>query len=323
MSKKTKSDKILDKSIQAVLSAIELYNKPNFAYREESFCILMTNAWELLLKAKILKDNKNNLNALYIPISPRTKANQPRKRFEYKKTRSGNFMTVGLSEMLEQEINDKNLKRNLESLIELRDISIHFYNTNPLFQQEVLDIGTASLQNYQLILKEWFEKDLDKYNLFLMPLAFDIPKVFDLKLYKDESSEIKKIFNFIENNKKQSDANSKFSVTLKVDIKINRKNEGIPMTFSESGVAVYQDTEEMFKKKYPINFEELKIKLREKYSSLVINKEFWKILREIKKNPNFYGERYLDYNNPKGVKKGYYSSEVFKEFDKHYTRKPK
>jgi len=53
---KSKHSLLLEKSIQAVLSAIELYNKPIFSYREESFSILMVNAWELLLKAKKLKE---------------------------------------------------------------------------------------------------------------------------------------------------------------------------------------------------------------------------------------------------------------------------
>ena len=52
---KSKYSLLLEKSIQAVLSAIELYNKPVFSYREESFSILMVNAWELLLKAKKAK----------------------------------------------------------------------------------------------------------------------------------------------------------------------------------------------------------------------------------------------------------------------------
>lgn len=40
----------IDKSVGAALSAIEIYNKPDFKYREETFAILMINAWELLLK---------------------------------------------------------------------------------------------------------------------------------------------------------------------------------------------------------------------------------------------------------------------------------
>ena len=39
------------KSVQTAVAAIEIYNKPSFTYREEAFSLLMTNAWELLLKA--------------------------------------------------------------------------------------------------------------------------------------------------------------------------------------------------------------------------------------------------------------------------------
>lgn len=31
---------LLDKSVNSMLSAIEIYNKPNFSYREETFAIL-------------------------------------------------------------------------------------------------------------------------------------------------------------------------------------------------------------------------------------------------------------------------------------------
>ncbi len=50
-----------------MLSAIEVYNKPDFKYREETFAILMLNAWELLLKAKLVSDNANNLRCILLP----------------------------------------------------------------------------------------------------------------------------------------------------------------------------------------------------------------------------------------------------------------
>jgi len=53
---KARYKNLLDKSIQSAISAIEIYNKPDFKYREESFSILIINAWELLFKAKILQD---------------------------------------------------------------------------------------------------------------------------------------------------------------------------------------------------------------------------------------------------------------------------
>ena len=52
------STDLSSKSVQAAIAAIEVYNKPNFSYREEAFALLMSNAWELLLKAKWLLDHR-------------------------------------------------------------------------------------------------------------------------------------------------------------------------------------------------------------------------------------------------------------------------
>ena len=57
---------LVDKAAQAAVAAIEVYNKPGFTYREETFAILMLNAWELLLKARILKENKNQLRSIEV-----------------------------------------------------------------------------------------------------------------------------------------------------------------------------------------------------------------------------------------------------------------
>ncbi|HYS09032.1 MAG TPA: DUF3644 domain-containing protein [Myxococcales bacterium] len=58
------SKELVEKSIQAAISGIELYNKPDFRYREESFAILMSNTWELLLKGKVLKDGGEDLDRI-------------------------------------------------------------------------------------------------------------------------------------------------------------------------------------------------------------------------------------------------------------------
>ena len=55
---------LLDKSVDSMLSAIEIYNKPNFKYREGTSAVLAINAWELLLKAYILKVNRYKLNLI-------------------------------------------------------------------------------------------------------------------------------------------------------------------------------------------------------------------------------------------------------------------
>ena len=63
---KSRARSLADKSIDAMLASVEIYNKPNFAYREESFSILAVNAWELLLKARILQIENNRLSAILL-----------------------------------------------------------------------------------------------------------------------------------------------------------------------------------------------------------------------------------------------------------------
>src|ERR1700685_4274326 len=79
---------LVDKSGAAALAAIEIYNKPDFRYRDESFVILLVNAWELLLKAKILKDAKNRMSALYIHFGKNNR--------KIKRSRTGNPLTIEL-----------------------------------------------------------------------------------------------------------------------------------------------------------------------------------------------------------------------------------
>jgi hypothetical protein len=57
---------LVEKSEAAMISAIEIYNKPDFKYREETFALLALNAWELLLKAKVLADVGNDTKAIFV-----------------------------------------------------------------------------------------------------------------------------------------------------------------------------------------------------------------------------------------------------------------
>ena len=46
--------KLLEKSQEAFIMAIEIYNKPTLKYRVEGFSFFICNAWELLLKAYLI-----------------------------------------------------------------------------------------------------------------------------------------------------------------------------------------------------------------------------------------------------------------------------
>lgn len=138
------SDKLLEKSKEAFILGIEIYNKPTIKYRVESFAYHICNSWELMLKAYLLKIGTD----IY---------------YKNKQDR-----TISLSECIKKVFtNDKDpLRLNLEKIIELRDTSTHFITEEyemvyiPLFQACVFnyikcmqkfhnfDISTIISQNF-------------------------------------------------------------------------------------------------------------------------------------------------------------------------------
>ena len=52
--------KLIDKSKEAFMMAIEVYNKPSIKYRVEGFSFFICNAWELMLKAHMINKFGND-----------------------------------------------------------------------------------------------------------------------------------------------------------------------------------------------------------------------------------------------------------------------
>ncbi|MCH8272323.1 MAG: DUF3644 domain-containing protein [Candidatus Marinimicrobia bacterium] len=51
--------RLIHKSQESFILALEMINKTTIPYRIETFCTLFINSWELLLKAKMIHDKKN------------------------------------------------------------------------------------------------------------------------------------------------------------------------------------------------------------------------------------------------------------------------
>ena len=139
---KPRNKELLDKSIAAAISAIEIYNKPDFKYREETFAILMANAWELLLKAKILKTNNNKMSSITVYENRQKKDGKISKKKYIKRNRTGNEMTIGINKSIEiinlngNQIDDKCVV-NIVLLQEVRDNSVHFMNKDLGFSTRI------------------------------------------------------------------------------------------------------------------------------------------------------------------------------------------
>lgn len=120
-------ENLLNKSIEAFILGIEIYNKPTIKYRVEGFSFFICNAWELMLKAHIL--NSFGENELYYKDNPER--------------------TITLENCIKKIFtNDKDpLRKNLEKIVELRNTSTHFITQEyemlyiPLFQSCIFNFN--------------------------------------------------------------------------------------------------------------------------------------------------------------------------------------
>lgn len=315
---------LLDKSICSMLSAIEIYNKPNFKYREESFAILAVNAWELLFKACILRDNKYKLNSIYeLAPANRKDGTKSTSRKKIVENRCGNPKSISIFNAIEKLEKGgklpKNLKDSIDALIELRDNSIHFFNTDPITKQ-VQELGFACIKNYIAVIKKWdIDIDLSDYNFYLMPLAYiDEKKIVDATL----TSETKNYINLVKSKLAQVDMSDRdFDIAISIDIDFKKGNsfEAIGIKYDPNGVPI-TITEENIKQKYPWTHDELIVRCRRRYEDFLLNKKFYSIVKSLKNNDKFCHLRRLDIDNPKSSKKPYYNPNILQELDKHYTK---
>ena len=166
----SRDKELVKKSLQACLAAVEIYNKPNFQYREEAFSILMLNAWELLLKARIIQGNNGRLRAIEI-WGPKTKKDGSKsKRSIKQRNRSGNPKTIGFdrASKLVRGYSDNGINQacveNLGLLQDIRDSSVHWYNVSPALGERIREVGSAALKNFVSASEKWFGVEFDRYN---------------------------------------------------------------------------------------------------------------------------------------------------------------
>jgi len=151
--------RLMEKSIEGYILALETINRLSIKYRVESFCYLICNAWELLLKAKIIFDVGNDHNAIY----------------RGKKKRGERRESLSLRECLDRVIPDKSNpeRRNIECIAELRDEAVHLVISG--VPTDVMCLFQACVINYHRRLNEWFGVSLsDRVPVGMMSLIYDL-----------------------------------------------------------------------------------------------------------------------------------------------------
>jgi hypothetical protein len=170
--------RFVDKAEAALVAAVEVYNKPAFAYREETFALLMINAWELLLKAKLLKDGSNKPKCIRVYEKRQTKSGKLSTKLYLRRNRAGNPMTIALGACVVKLDADAAarlspaIKANLDALVEVRDNAAHYIHASAVLARQVLELGSAAIKNFVLLAKRWFDRDLSHSLALVLPLSF-------------------------------------------------------------------------------------------------------------------------------------------------------
>jgi hypothetical protein len=317
---RARSRELLDRAVAAMVGAIDVYNKPDFRYRAESFTILALNAWELLLKAKWLAMNRNRLSSLYV------REGKGRKRPRYKRTRSGNPFTHSLDylakKLTEQKVLDEACRKNLEALAELRDTSVHFYHRSPELEERVQEIGMAAVKNFASAAQDWFNEDLSRFNFYLMPLSFVAPPPATqaVELNKKEKNFLRYVRNL---DDRDSDPNARYSVAINIEVRFVRSKSPaatpVRVTNDPNALAV-RLTEEQIRERYPWDYRELTRWCRERYRDFKVDKKYHQLRKNLEGEKRFAHERRLDPEKPR-PKKIFYAPAILEEFDKQYQKR--
>lgn len=324
---KSRSKELLDRATSAMVAAIEIYNKPGFPYRTESFAILAINGWELLLKAKWLAENRNRERSLFVHETRETTDGKKSKKKYVKRTRSGNPFTHSVEYLAKRLVDTKNLDprawENIQVLLELRDSVVHFYNQSPAFRVRLQEIGAACAKNFAAAVNEWFDRDLSEFDLHLMPLAFiDLPSNMDGVLLNAEE---KNFLTFLEDlDKHQADPESPYSVTINIEIKFTRSKAKDALTAqltNDPNAPAVRLTDEQIREKYPWDYQRLTIECTKRYSNFKQDKKYHEIRKALLTNPRFGTIRYLDPGNTRSQKKHFFNPNILNDLDKHYSKK--
>lgn len=131
-------DKLIEKSKEAFILGIEIYNKPTIKYRVEGFSFFICNAWELMLKAYMI--HCFGEESIYYSDNPNR--------------------TITLEKCLQKIItNDKApVRRNLTKIIELRNTSTHFITEE--YEMVYIPLFQACIFNYVEKMQEYHGIDM-------------------------------------------------------------------------------------------------------------------------------------------------------------------
>jgi len=205
-------DQLVNKSREAFLMGLEVFNKPTLKYRVEGFAFFICNAWELMLKAEMIRQNGEE--SIYYRDNP--------------------DRTISLSDAIKKVFtNDKDpLRKNLEKIVDLRNTGTHFITEEygiiyaPLFQ--------ACVINFRNKMNEFHKVDVaDAIPENFLTLSVNIGDFTNESIRAKYSPELAEKLITYRNDLavlEKEENNPKFSISIEQKFYITKKKESADFT---------------------------------------------------------------------------------------------
>lgn len=272
-------DRLIEKSLDAFLLSIEIYNRLTQRNRIEAFCILAINAWELFLKAKLIKSKGET--ALYYPKQPNR--------------------TLAVHDVVKELFTKQNnpIRKNIEDMIELRDKAVHLLL--PELQPQLSRIFQSSVLNYHKLYSDFVsESPFTESGSGLISLIVDAEQIGSNVIQKNYGVDTANIVNeFFERFKSNENQLQSLEYAIPIEYKLaftkNPKHGDLTFTTGKDGKsAILVEVPKSIDKTHPWREKDVLLALHKMFpEDSTINKRFFQgaLLREHirdSKNSPFY-----------------------------------
>ena len=278
--------RLLNKSIEAYILSLETINSLSIKYRVETFSYLLCNAWELLLKAKIITDSGDNKSIYY-----------SQKTGEQKRT-------LALRDCIGKILTNENdpVRLNIEKVADLRDEACHLVISK--VPKEVLGLFQSSVLNYHQKLSHWFDVSLaDRVSIGMMTIVYEFsPEEFNMssprlrkEMGKETADYLLKYQAAIQQESERLGKPAEFSIDIRWRMVITNKVSDGDISLTSGGSEPTTRTVEVPKDPgttHPYRLKELLIEVNQEldgrwrvasYELQCVNKVF-----NVAKRPEFY-----------------------------------
>jgi len=300
MGRPTKSLIMARKSAEILLASIEIGNKIQVPYREESFFLLLVNAWEVLLKARILQLNNNKLDSIYRKYVNDQTASDSHTNLPH---------TITFTESLNRVDITNDTRLNLQGISAVRNGIAHLGKLTEHSRITIFQFSNASIRNFCHLYEQWFLESIRIPHF--IPVAF--VGSMDLIAPRKENSGQKKLLNYLSSLCESADSKDpSYSVTLNTSVNLNPIFQGggtIGVTNNPNAPRVYIDDNQM-KEMYPSTYNDVVSQCRNRYQNFKQNKTFHSNMKKVKNDPVCAFERKLNPNNNNSSGQWFYSLEA-------------